>query len=226
VYVWVRVDPGILCNGTSIGVPNGRRSNKPNCANGHGTETKKPRVYRMITRWPRLSASIPESERQASSDKRRHAWLLLVSFLYVWNHFRASRAAQTRPPAAVFYIRTAVFGSAASLVPRFRLDLCFHPSGEPRPSPAFRGALGDSGGNENTRNDERARGVGERNGSSPPLIFVSLQNAPHIPIFPTEIPHSCSSPSSRPPPCRRRGSPTTARRRRESRGPPKRGRRA
>jgi hypothetical protein len=56
--------------------------------------------------------------------------------------------------------------------------LGFHPSGEPRPSPAFRGALGGSGRNENARNSERAHGVGERKGSSPPLIsFPSKRRA-------------------------------------------------
>jgi hypothetical protein len=55
----------------------------------------------------------------------------------------------TRPPTAFFYIRTAVFGPAAPPVPRFCPDLGFHPSGEPRSSPAFRGALGDSERNEN-----------------------------------------------------------------------------
>jgi hypothetical protein len=58
---------------------------------------------------------------------------------------RASPAVPpTRPPTAVFYIRTAVFGPVAPLVPRFRLDLGINPSGEPRPSPVPRGVLGDS----------------------------------------------------------------------------------
>jgi hypothetical protein len=96
-------------------------------------------------------------------------------------------------------------------IPRFHPDLGFHPSGEPRPSLAFRGALGDSGQNQNARNGEQARGVGERKGSSPPLILFPSKNAPHIPIFPAEIPHSCRSSSSLPPLCRRSGSPTTAR---------------
>jgi hypothetical protein len=127
--------------------------------------------------------------------------------------------------ADVFFIRTAVFGPAAPSVPRFRPDFGFHSSGEPRPSPAFQGALGDSGRNVNARNVERARGVGERKGSSSPLISFPSKMHRIYPFSPLKSPHSCSSSSSLPPPCRRRGSPTTARRRRGSRGPPKRGRR-
>jgi hypothetical protein len=54
----------------------------------------------------------------------------------------------TRPPAPLFFIRTAKNGPVAPPVPRFRPNLGLHPSGEPRPSPAFRGALGDSGRNK------------------------------------------------------------------------------
>jgi hypothetical protein len=50
-----------------------------------------------------------------------------------------------RPPAALFFIRTAKNGSVTPSIPRFRPDLGFHPSGEPRPSPDPRGALGVSG---------------------------------------------------------------------------------
>jgi hypothetical protein len=60
--------------------------------------------------------------------------------------FRASPAVPpTWPPAAVFYIRTAVFGPVAPPVPHFPPDLGLNPSGEPRPTPVPRGALGDSG---------------------------------------------------------------------------------
>jgi hypothetical protein len=59
---------------------------------------------------------------------------------------RASPAMNSmRSPAAVFFIRTAENGSVAPPVPRFPSDLALHPSGEHRPSPVSRGALGDSG---------------------------------------------------------------------------------
>jgi hypothetical protein len=68
----------------------------------------------------------------------------------VGDALRASPAVSpTRPPAALIFIRTVLFGPTAPPAPRFRPDLGFHPSGEPRPSPAFRGALGDSGRNKN-----------------------------------------------------------------------------
>jgi hypothetical protein len=50
-----------------------------------------------------------------------------------------------RPPAAVFFIRTAKIGPVAPMVPCFPPDLGLHPSGEPRPSPVPRGTLRDSG---------------------------------------------------------------------------------
>jgi hypothetical protein len=59
---------------------------------------------------------------------------------------RASPATSpARPLAAVFFIRTAKNGPVAPPVPRFPPDLGLNPSGEPRPSPIPRGALGDSG---------------------------------------------------------------------------------
>jgi hypothetical protein len=46
--------------------------------------------------------------------------------------------------------------------PRFRPDLGFHPCGEPRPSLAPRGALGDSGRNESVGNAEKtSRAAGD-----------------------------------------------------------------
>jgi hypothetical protein len=48
-------------------------------------------------------------------------------------------------PGMRFFIRTAEIGLVALPDPRFRPDLGLHPSGEPRPSPAFQGAFGDSG---------------------------------------------------------------------------------
>jgi hypothetical protein len=50
-----------------------------------------------------------------------------------------------RPPAAIFLIRTAKNDPFVSPVSRFPSDLGLHLSGEPRPSPPPRGALGDSG---------------------------------------------------------------------------------
>jgi hypothetical protein len=58
---------------------------------------------------------------------------------------RVSPTVSPTRPRQPFFIRMALFGSAAPPVSRFRPDLGFHHSGEPRPSPAFRGALGDSG---------------------------------------------------------------------------------
>jgi hypothetical protein len=59
---------------------------------------------------------------------------------------RASPAmVPARPSAAVFFIRMVKNSSVALPVPRFSLDLGLHPSGEPRPSPVPRDALGDSG---------------------------------------------------------------------------------
>jgi hypothetical protein len=68
----------------------------------------------------------------------------------------------TRPPASLFFIRTAKNGPVAPPDPRFRPDLGLHPSGELRPTPAFRGALGDSGRNKlrETAENIRARSRG------------------------------------------------------------------
>jgi hypothetical protein len=97
----------------------------------------------------------------------------------------------TRPPAPLFFIRTAKNGPVAPPDRRFRPDLGLHPSGEPRPSPAFRGALGDSGRNKlarNRRENSRAfprvvwpRPVGESGRSS-----SSSSRLPRI-VFPTRI---------------------------------------
>jgi hypothetical protein len=49
------------------------------------------------------------------------------------------------PPRPRFFIRTAKNGPVRSPVPRFDPDLSLFSSGLPMPSPAPRGALGDSG---------------------------------------------------------------------------------
>jgi hypothetical protein len=59
----------------------------------------------------------------------------------------SSRVPESAPGRSFFFIQTAVFGPAVPPIPRFCPDLGFHPSGEPRPSPAF--ALGDSERNKN-----------------------------------------------------------------------------
>jgi hypothetical protein len=108
---------------------------------------------------------------------------------------RASPAVPpTQPPDAIFYIWTVIFGPAAPPVPRFRPDLGFHPSGEPRPSPTFRGVLGDSGRNKNAQNSERARGVGERKGSSPPLILFPSKMRCIYPFSPPKSPTVAAPP--------------------------------
>jgi hypothetical protein len=62
---------------------------------------------------------------------------------------RASPAMNpTRSSATLFFIRMAKNGPVVPPVSRFRPDLSFHPSGEPRPSPPPRGMLGKSGGNK------------------------------------------------------------------------------
>jgi hypothetical protein len=103
---------------------------------------------------------------------------------------RASPAVPpTWPPAAVFYIRTAVFGPVAPPVPRFPPDLGLNPSGEPRPTPVPRGALGDSGQ--------------EKSGSGPALSARERAN----PTIWTQIPLSLLSLL-----CRRRHHPSPIRR--------------
>jgi hypothetical protein len=86
--------------------------------------------------------------------------------------FRASQVVSlTRPPTALFFIRTVLFGLAAPPVPCFPPDLGLHPSGEPRPSLAPRGALGDSG-------QEKSR-------DGPALSVREHAN----PTFSSQIPH-------------------------------------
>jgi hypothetical protein len=84
-----------------------------------------------------------------------------------------------RPPAAVFFIRTAKNGSVTPPVPCFPSDLGLRPSGEPRPSPVPQGALG---GLQTREKRGRARSVGERirkpyylvaNPPLPPLVALS-----------------------------------------------------
>jgi hypothetical protein len=67
---------------------------------------------------------------------------------------RASPATSpARPPVPFFSSGRRKWPSRAS-VPHFRPDLVLHPFDEPRPSPAFRDALGDSGRNKYARNGE------------------------------------------------------------------------
>jgi hypothetical protein len=97
----------------------------------------------------------------------------------------------TRLLASLFFIRTAKNGPVVPPDSRFRPDLGLHPSGEPRPSPAFRSALGDSGRNKlvrNRREYSRAfpqvvwpRPVGESGRSS-----SSSSRLPRI-VFPARI---------------------------------------
>jgi hypothetical protein len=103
----------------------------------------------------------------------------------------------TRPSAFFFSIRTAKNGPVAPLDPRFLPDLGLHPSGEPRPSPAFRDALGDSGRNKLARNRREyshafprvmwPRSVGESGRSS-----SSSSRLPRI-VFPARIVFSMPS---------------------------------
>jgi hypothetical protein len=66
---------------------------------------------------------------------------------------RASPAmSPARPPVPCFFIRTAKIGPVAPPIPQFCPDLGLHPSGEPRPSRAFWGVLGDSGQKKCARN--------------------------------------------------------------------------
>jgi hypothetical protein len=65
----------------------------------------------------------------------------------------------TRPPVALFFIRMAKNGPVAPPIPRFPPNLGLHPSGEPRPSSAPRGALEDTG--REKRGDEPALSVRE-----------------------------------------------------------------
>jgi hypothetical protein len=146
-----------------------------------------------------------------------------VSLLHLLlnSHVRASPAVSpSRPPTAHFFIRTAVSSPAAPPVPRFHPDLGFHPSGEPRPSPAFQGVLGDSGRNKNARNVEWACGVGKRKGSSPPLISFPSKMRRIYPFSPPKSPTVAA-----PPLLFHHHAAEEDRQRRGSRRPPKRGRR-
>jgi hypothetical protein len=95
----------------------------------------------------------------------------------------------TRPLVAFFFIRTAKNGSVVPPIPRFRSDLCLHPSGEPRPSLAPRGALGDSRRNKcagNAEESSRASGdpdLSTRKGGHPyRIVFhASSPSAHHLP---------------------------------------------
>jgi hypothetical protein len=93
-----------------------------------------------------------------------------------------------RPPTPFFFIRTAKNGSVAPPDPRFRPDLGLHPAGEPRPSPSFRGALGESGRKKCARNiEEISRAscgpeLSAREGGRRPycLVFRASLSSPRI----------------------------------------------
>jgi hypothetical protein len=70
-------------------------------------------------------------------------------------------------------------GSVALPDPRFRLDLGFHPSGEPRSSPAPRGALGESGRNESAGNAQKT----SRAGGVSDLSARKADRRPHRIVF-------------------------------------------
>jgi hypothetical protein len=81
--------------------------------------------------------------------------------------------------ALFFFIRTAKNGPVMSPVPRFHPDLGFHPSGEPRPSPAPQGALGESGGNKYAGNAEES----SRASGGPDLSARKGGRRPHRIVF-------------------------------------------
>jgi hypothetical protein len=102
---------------------------------------------------------------------------------------RASSATRpARPAAPSFFIRTAKNGLVVPPVPRFCPDLGLHPSGEPRLSPAFRGALGDSGQKKCARNSEETSRascgpkLSAREGGRRPhrLVFRASSSSPRI----------------------------------------------
>jgi hypothetical protein len=66
-------------------------------------------------------------------------------------------------------------------VPRFCLDLGFHPSGEPMSSPAPWGALGESGGNKSAGNIEKS----SRAPDGPDLSARKAGPHPHRIVFRT-----------------------------------------
>jgi hypothetical protein len=93
---------------------------------------------------------------------------------------RASLAkSPARPPAPCFFIRMAKIGPVAPPIPRFCPDLGLHPFGEPRPSPAFRGVLGDSGRKKCVRNGEET----SRTSCGPDLSAREIGRRPHRLIF-------------------------------------------
>jgi hypothetical protein len=107
----------------------------------------------------------------------------------------------TRFPAVLFFIRTAKNGSVAPPVPRFPSDLGLHPSGEPRPSLALRGALGDSGREKS--GDEPALSAREHANptiwSQIPLPLPSLLYRRRHHPSPIRLPVACTPPSLLPP---------------------------
>jgi hypothetical protein len=94
---------------------------------------------------------------------------------------RASPATSpARPSAACFFIRTMKIGSVATPVPRFRLDLGLHPSGEPRPFPAFQDTLGDDSGRKKcARNGEETFHAS----CDPDLLAREIGRRPHRLVF-------------------------------------------
>jgi hypothetical protein len=95
----------------------------------------------------------------------------------------------TRPPAALFFIRTVKNGSVVLSVPRFRLDLGLHPSGEPRPSLAPRGTLVDSGRNKCAGNAKES----SRASDGPDLSARKGGRRPHRIVFRASSSARCKS---------------------------------
>jgi hypothetical protein len=87
-------------------------------------------------------------------------------------------------PDSPFFIWTALFGPAVPPVPRFPCHLGLQPSGEPRQSPAPRGALGDSGQ--------------EKNGDGPALSAREHANPTFLSQIPPPPPRVALSPPAPP----------------------------
>jgi hypothetical protein len=79
------------------------------------------------------------------------------------------------------------------------MDLGLHPSGEPRPSPAFRGALGDSGRKKHARNGEE----NSRASCGPDLSVRVGGRRPHRLVFRASSSSPRASSSARCKSCRR-----------------------
>ncbi|KAK1693188.1 hypothetical protein QYE76_009885 [Lolium multiflorum] len=100
----------------------------------------------------------------------------------------------TRPPSDVFPIRTAKLGPVAPPVPRFRPDLALHPSGEPTPSPAPRGPIGDSG----RVKSEEGPDLSVTRCTNPTATSLKISPTPRISLAAGTTPPACC-PDSAPP---------------------------